>query len=147
MALVLGLDAKLYIDDEASYASPTWTLVNNVKDVTLNLEKADADVSTRGSGGWRATVGTLKDASVDFTMVWDTDDAVFTQIKDAFLNNTAVNIAVMDGLIETTGSQGFRAMMIVSKFTRNEQLEEALTVDVTVKPTYFPGDPPEWLEI
>ncbi len=147
MGLVLGFDAKIYIDESAGYAGPDWTEITNVKDVTLNLEAADADVSTRGSGGWRATVPTLKDASVDFQMVWDTSDANFTLLKTAFLTNTSVNMAVMDGPIATTGTQGFVAQMIVSKFTRNEALEEALTVDVTVKPTYYPGDPPQWLVV
>lgn len=149
MAIKLGLDAKLYLDDQASYASPTWTEVTNCKDLTLTLEKNDADVTTRGGNGWRAIVGVLKDATIEFTMIWDTDDANFQIIKDAFLAtaNTPVNIAVMDGDIETAGSEGFRALCIVTNFTRNEPLEEALTVDVSLRPTYFPADPPEWLEI
>ena len=40
MSLVLGLDAKLYIDESAGYAGPDWGLVNNAMDVTLNLETA-----------------------------------------------------------------------------------------------------------
>lgn len=54
----------------------------------LNLEKGEADLTTRASGGWRATEGTLKDASVEFEMVWDTEDAGFTAIKDAYFGGT-----------------------------------------------------------
>jgi hypothetical protein len=144
---ILGLNAKLYIDDQSSYASPTWSLVDNCKDLTLTLEKNDADVTTRGNNGWRAVVGVLKDATVEFQMVWDTDDANFQLIKDAFLNGDPVNIAAMDGLIATRGSEGLRALMTVTKFTRNEPLEEALTVDVSLRPTYFPADPAEWLVV
>jgi len=144
---ILGLNAKLYIDDQSSYASPTWSLVDNCKDLTLTLEKNDADVTTRGNNGWRAVVGVLKDATVEFQMVWDTDDANFQLIKDAFLNGDPVNIAAMDGLIATPGSEGLRALMTVTKFTRNEPLEEALTVDVSLRPTYFPADPAEWLVV
>jgi len=50
MALRLGLDARLY-RNTGSYASPTWNFVQNVKDLTLNLEVGEADVSTRGTGG------------------------------------------------------------------------------------------------
>ena len=148
MAIRLGLDAKLYVDDESSYASPTWSEVTNCKDLTLGLEKNTADVTVRGNTGWRAVVSVLKDATLEFKMIWDTDDPNFTLIKDAFLASAApentINVAVMDGDIMTPGSQGLRSLMIVEKFTRNEPLEEALTVDVTLRPTYFPDDPTEW---
>lgn len=147
MASVLGLEAKLYIDDQASYASPTWAEVSNVKDLTLTLEKNLADVSTRGSGGWRANRAVLKDATIGFKMIWDTSDVNFQIIRDAFLDNEFVNVAAMDGDIETPGSEGLRAMCEVSKFTRNEPLEEALDVDVELKPAFFPSDPPEWLSV
>jgi hypothetical protein len=149
MAIKLGLDAKLYIDDEASYVSPTWSEVTNCKDLTLTLEKSDFDVTVRGNNGWRAVVSVLKDGTLEFKMIWDTDDANFVIIKDAFLATSfptnSVNIAAMDGDILTSGSEGLRSLMIVSTFTRNEPLEEALTVDVKLRPTYFPAKPTEWL--
>lgn len=151
MAIKLGLDAKLYIDDESSYASPTWSLINNCKDLTLTLEKNTADVTTRGNNGWRAMVSVLKDATLEFKMIWDTEDPNFVLIQEAFLAtafpDNSINIAAMDGDIESPGSQGLRSIMIVESFTRNEPLEEALTVDVKLRPTYFPDDPTEWLII
>jgi predicted secreted protein len=143
MSVVLGLNAKLY-RNTGSYATPTWDLVDNVKDLTLNLEKGEADVTRRASAGWRETVGTLKDASIEFQMVWDTEDEDFTAIKDAFFNNTSIEFAVMDGDIEVAGSQGLRATMDVINFSREENLEEALTVSVTIKPT-FAANPPSWM--
>jgi hypothetical protein len=64
----LGMEAKLY-RNTGSYAAPTWSEMTNVKDLTLNLE---ADVTTRGNAGWRATIAALKDGSIEFEMVWDT---------------------------------------------------------------------------
>ena len=116
---------------------------------TLNLETGEADVSTRANNGWRATVGTLKDASLEFEMVWDTGDTDFTSIRDAFLNNTTVEFAVMDGLITgagSSGSQGLRATFRIASFSRNEALEEAITVSVTAKPTYS-ANPPSWMTV
>lgn len=147
MGIVLGLDAKLYIDDADNYAAPSWSEVCNVKDLTLNLETAEADVTTRCSNGWRGTVATIKDGTIEFQMVWDTADANFQVLKDAFLNNDAINVAAMDGDITTPGSEGLRAVMMVSNFSRTENLEEALMVDVTLKITYFPDDAPEWLVV
>jgi Phage tail tube protein len=148
VALKLGLDGKLY-RNTGVYATPAWDLIGNVKDVTLNLETGEADVSTRGNNGWRATVGTLKDASIEFDMIWDTGDADFTAIKDAFFNGTTVDLAVMDGLITgagSSGSQGLRAVCRITTFSRNEALEEAIHVSVTAKPTYS-VNPPAWMVI
>lgn len=137
MAIALGLDAKLYVEGVE---------VSNVRDLTLNLEKATADVSTRGSGGWRATVGTLKDATIEFEMVWDTEDTNFAAIKDAFLDNTSIHVSVEDGGVAYGGGSGFQATCMVTNFSRNEALEEALTVNVTLQPTYDLDNPPVWID-
>ena len=145
MSIKLGLDAKLY-RNTGTAGSPTWNLVPNVRDVTLSLETGEADVTTRGNNGWRATVGTLKDAGIEFEMVWDTADDDFTAFKDAFFNGTSIELAVMDGPIATAGSQGLRAVCRIITFTRSEPLEEAVTVSVTAKPTYS-ATPPSWLTV
>ena len=143
MAIRLGLDAKLY-RNTGTIGSNLWDLVTNVRDVTLNLETGEADVTTRGNNGWRATVGTLKDASIEFEMVWDTADADFTALKDAFFDGTPIELLVADGDMGSAGSQGLRALCRIIKFTRSEALEEAITVSVTAKPTYSTS-PPSWL--
>lgn len=143
MSIRLGMDAKLY-RNTGSGGSPTWTEITNVKDLTLNLEKGEADVTTRGNGGWRATVGTLKDASIEFQMVWDANDAGFAAIQQAFFSNTPIEFAVMDGDISDPSSEGLVATFDIFSFTRNEALEEAIMVDVTIKPTYA-GSAPQWI--
>ncbi len=143
MSVKLGLDAKMF-RNTGTYSTPVWNEIKNVRDVTLSLETGEADATTRGNNGWRATVATLKDGSVEFDMVWDSADDDFTAIRDAFLNKTALELAVMDGDIATTGSQGLRASFMITNFSRNEPLEEAITASVTVKPTYS-ANPPEWM--
>ena len=143
MATRLGMNAKLYLNT-GSHGSPSWMLVNNVKDVTLSLETAEADVTTRANAGWRATVGTLKDASIEFQMVWDSNDPSFNAIQGAFFSNSPIEVAVMDGDMQNTGSQGLRATCVVLSFSRSEALEEAITVDVSLKPTYA-EHAPQWI--
>ena len=127
MAIVLGLDAKLFRGTAGSQAA---TEVTNVKDLTLNLESGEADVTTRATQGWKATAATLKEASLEFEMVWDTSDAGFKAIKDAYFNNTAIALFASDG-----DGNGLDADFVVTSFSRSEPLEEALTVSVTCKPT------------
>jgi hypothetical protein len=146
MGFTLGQDAKIYFCAAGIGGTPVWTEIGNVKDVTLNLQKAEADVTTRGNNGWKATVGTLKDGSVEFNMIWDTTDAAFNAFQEAYFDNTVIGVAVMDGDIETNGSQGLWADMMVTDFTRSEPLEDAITVKVTVKPTYS-ANPADWVTI
>jgi hypothetical protein len=68
MAIKLGMDAKAYYGEAGATAT---TELTNIKDLTLNLETGQADVTTRGNQGWRATIATLKDGSVEFEMIWD----------------------------------------------------------------------------
>jgi len=145
MSFRLGLDAKLYLNT-ATYESPTWSEVDAARDVTLNLEAGEADVTRRGSAGWRETMAALKDASVEFELVYDTTDSNCTAIREAFMDRSTIEAAVMDGDITTVGTQGLRATMSVLNFSRNEPLEEALTVSVTIKPGPS-AHPPEWMTI
>jgi len=142
MAIRLGLGAKLYRNAAAS-GTPSWVLINNVRDLTLNLETGEADVTTRGNNGWRATMATLKDASLEFEMVWDTEDANFTVIRNAFLGNQSIRLAVLDDFMGD--GQGIYARWMITAFSRNEPLEEAITVSVTAKPTYS-ANPPLWVD-
>ncbi|MHB8973306.1 MAG: hypothetical protein ACYC3X_24050 [Pirellulaceae bacterium] len=72
MSVKLGLDAKMF-RNTGTHAAPVWNEIKNVRDVTLSLETGEADATTRGNNGWRATVATLKDGSVEFDMVWDSN--------------------------------------------------------------------------
>ncbi len=96
---------------------------------------------SRSNAGWRANVGTLKDGTVEFQMVYDTADTDFDALQSAFLNNTTIEFLVLDGDVGTSGNEGLRATMIVSKFSIPQNLEEAMMVDVTIQPTYATNAP------
>lgn len=134
MAVVLGMNAKMY-RNTGTYASPTWSEIDSVKDVTLSLETGEADVTTRAAGGWRESIATLRDASLEFEMVYDSAGTHFAAIKTAFTAGTNIEFLVLDGDNATSGSQGLRAEMSIMSFSRNEALEEALSVSVSAKPT------------
>lgn len=145
MAIRLGMDCKLYFNNGGTWVAPTWSEIGNAKDVTLNLETGEADVTTRGNAGWRATMATLKEGSIEFEMVWDSDDDSFNAFQQAYFNNTPIEVAAMDSDITQSGSTGLHADFSVTNFSRNEPLEEAVTASVTIKPTYS-ANAPEWLE-
>jgi hypothetical protein len=143
MGVKLGGEAKLYFCAAGIGGSPEWTEITPVKDLTLNVEKGEAEVSTRGGGGWKATIGALKDAVVEFEIVADDENAGFVALRTAFFDGTVLGLAVMDGPVTEGGREGLWADCAILKFDRNEPLEEAITVSVTAKPTYS-ANPPQW---
>ncbi len=127
MASVLGLDAVLYRGTAGTQAS---TEVTNVKDLTLNLESGEADVTTRATEGWKASMATLKEASLEFGMLYDTSDSDFNAFQSAYFGNTAIALFITDG-----AGKGLDADFSITGFTINQNLEEAMTVTVKAKPT------------
>ena len=127
MAIVLGLNAKLLRGAAGSTGS---TEVKNVKDLTLNLESGEADVTTRATGGWRATAGTLKEASLEFGILYDTEDADFQAFQTAYFSNTPIALFITDG-----AGSGLDADWSITAFTVEQPLEEAVSVSITAKPT------------
>lgn len=138
---ILGLDAKMYRQTTGTRAAwpatgtaPDLEEMGNVKDVTINLETGEADVTTRGGSGWRQTASTLKDGTVEFEMIHDPGDTDFTAIKNAWLNGTNIAMAVLDGASDTAGVQGLWADFQITNFSQSQPLEEAMTYSVTAKP-------------
>lgn len=123
----LGLDAKLLRGEAGTTGA---TVVENVKDVTLSLESGEADVTTRKTGGWRASAATLKEASLEFNILYDTEDEDYIAFANAYFNNTPIALFVTDG-----DGSGLDADFSITGFTINQPLEEAMNVDVTAKPT------------
>lgn len=144
----LGLEAKAYRDTANDYTTPTWSEVTNIRDLTQNLEKGEADMSTRGSGGFRAVRGTLKNGTVEFQMLFAPSDPEFTAIQNAYFNNEILHMAFMSGDITTAGEQGLRGWFDVLNFSRSEALEEGQLVDVTMAlAPALAAEPPYWYTV
>jgi len=159
---IVGLDCKLYrlttgtrtswdgtTDVVVSGAAPSnLDEVTAVRDVTLSLEKGEADASVRGSVFARR-VTALIDGTVDFQLVRDSNTAPaadFVAFRDACLNRTTIACAVLDGASDTTGSQGLWADFEVLKCSRAEPLTDVVSYDVSMKPATTSVDP-QWVTV
>lgn len=140
---LLGLDAKVY-RNTGTYGSPTWTEWDFVKETTLSLSKSEADATTRANGGWKATIGSLKDASLEITAIHDTSDAQYLAAIQAFVSGAAFDLVIADGPIATVGTRGYRASFEVMGLDRGDPLEDVKTATLTLKPTYSANAPAEW---
>jgi len=139
---LLGMNAKIYQGAEGA-ALADLVEMSNVKDVTVTMEAGEADVTTRANSGWRATAPTLRECTAEFQMLWKPGDDVFDAVKTAFLTAGLVRLAVLtgaksaDGIAPVTGSEGPQGDFSITGFTRNEPLEEGVTVSVTAKLAVF----------
>ena len=139
---LLGMKAAIYQGPKGT-AIGSLTEITNARDVTVSLSAAEADATTRGNSGWRATIATLRDAEVSFEMVWKTSDASFTAIKNAFLSNVAdtdlrlLEFGVLDQDRGEGTAQGILGAFSITGFERTEALEEVQMVSVTLKLAIF----------
>jgi len=139
---LLGMNAKIY-QGAAGGALATLTEMANVKDVRLNLEAGEADVTTRANQGWRATAPTLRECTAEFEMLWKPGDAGFDAVKTAFLSAGTIRLAVLTGDRTASGTEGPLGDFSITNFSRNEPLEEGVTVSVTAKLAVFDS----WVEV
>ena len=117
MAIKLGLSCTLTVDSVE---------IENAKDVTLNFEMGDADVTTRAAEGWRMHMPTLADVGIEFELVLGGTDGV--KLATLFNSGDAVDVEVAGGNFE------FTAKMSVTNFSASQPLENAESVSVTLRP-------------
>lgn len=156
---VLGIDCTISVQKAEDRATvppqtpptvgpfPTFVEIGTAMDVTLNLTAATADVTTRAAGGWRQNVATLKEGTVDFTVLWEPDDEVFTELMNSYLDQCPLRYLVLDGpkdgfvssgdthgrCSEVGDVTGLLSDFMITSFSRNEALEEGVTADVTLE--------------
>jgi len=141
MGKKIGLECKAYyasavLSDDVTPATASWNEIDEARDITLTLERGEADVSSRAST-WAAFKATLKNGRVDMELSYDATDTAYEALRDAWDSGDEIGIAIMDGDIETGGSEGFCANMSVLNMTRNEPLEDGVTVSVSLRPSSF----------
>lgn len=143
MAHVLGKACKFY-RNTGSYGSPTWTEVDVVKDVELDIQADEIDVSTRGGGGFKEYDAGLIDATIKVTALYDPADTHIDALRTAFFAGTVVEVFIADGASATAGTEGLRAHCKIMSWPRNEQLAEAVMIEFTMKPTPNANAAPTW---
>jgi hypothetical protein len=146
MTVLLGLNAKLYYSEDPITQDPytpagdplvVWREQDNVKDLSRDGSTAEADITTRANSGFRQIAGTLKEFSLDFQMVYDPDNEAVVFFEGAWLANTEFAVADMDGSIVTADTKGIISNVRITNFSRTENLEEGVLIDVTVKASGF----------
>lgn len=139
MAVSVGLNCKFYRNSGGSFSSPTWNEVTPVKDVSVTMDLALADASSR-SAMFRQYIPTLSDLEVTVNKLFDggADDVA---LYGNYLNRTLEVYAVADNTITVTGTTYIKFEGYVTNFTETQALEDVSVVDYTFKPGYSTNVP------
>ncbi len=129
-----GRDAKLYLRSAGTYASPTWSQILRIGDVTIGGEKSTSDLAIRETPNDKVSVGGLK-FPISFTYYKRraVADTVFAALFASFMNNTTLDIAAMDQAIATVGATGVRGPYVCTKCERSEPINDSVVYNVELQ--------------
>jgi predicted secreted protein len=120
MPATLGLNCTLTVDG---------TVVKGAKDVTVNLEGSEVDVTPRGAT-WKQTQLALKEATIE-AEIHAIDDAdtvsAIGSILSAYSGGSTISVSAAAGGHTVSGE------FYVTKVSRKEPLEDVVSYSVTFK--------------
>jgi hypothetical protein len=125
----IGLEGVLYNGVAGTTAATEMT---NVRDLTWNDDRDEADVSSRGSE-FKLTRTTMRNHSLGWQMLVDDDDTDYAAMKAAFVGNTVIALKC----ISKSDGSGIDADYQIKSFGHSEALTDAQYVDVEAIPTYL----------
>lgn len=123
-----------------TYGTPVWTAVTTVRDLNLNITKSMADGSARLST-WKGNLPTLKDASLEYEILRTRLLTDHDALRDSFLNDTVIDMALADQAIATSGTEYMRADWLMAEFSRKEPLGGPVTVAIKQVPYVLNNQP------
>jgi len=99
------------------------------KEVTVELGGSEADVTTRDSQGVKRTVMALKELTISGTAVYSPDDPAVQALITAYTGGTPLDVTISDPTLSYTDKWA------VVSLSQGQPLEDAATLDFTLKPT------------
>jgi hypothetical protein len=133
-----GIECKLYYQTAvaATFSVTSPTLVTEVQDLNVTLNKTKIDVVSRASL-YKAAISGAVNIGLNFSLLYngDPDDTVFTAMRQAFINRTIWHWAILDDLIASpgpSGSQGLTFPGEIMEFPIDQPLEGHTKIDVAV---------------
>jgi hypothetical protein len=143
-----GFDATLCYNS-GSYSTPTWVVLDNIRNVKMPLAKVSFDSTTRRSKNWKTKNGRTKDVSISFEMLnakvingtTVTYEANVAALWTAWKSNSPIEVMSVDGPLNESGHEGVRFMAMVEKMDRDEKNEGEIFFSVVLVPTFSANAP------
>lgn len=141
----MGANGNLCLNS-GTLGTPVWSEMNNVRDIEWALDFTDVDISARVGGGYKMHEPALGDIAFSTEHLYDPADAQLDTLRTAALNRTAIDLAIMDGAIDVTGSQGFRMRVKAFSMKKPEPLDGIMAQSFDWKLCYS-STPPTYLVV
>lgn len=132
----LGRNAKLYYGDPETGLG-ALAVLGAVRDCTLNMDSETGDATARDSEGWASEPVVVRKVNSDFDLTFRTNDPGIVALEDSYLNSSDIELAILSGPRDASGSRGPKGRFVVTNFTRNEPRNDVITVSASVSMTQF----------
>jgi len=130
-----GFDGNIYYAlTVAEPSAATWVELELSRDVNTTMSADEADVSDRRSSV-KSKCPTMIEVETSTTLTYVNGDTTLTALRDAFLNRTQIQVAIMDGPVATSGSEGLVYPCHVFSNDFAQPLSDGQTISVTFKPS------------
>lgn len=123
----VGIEKKLFYGAAGSKAA---TEMKKVRDVNVEDNMGEADVTTREAEGWGMTEATLREHQVAWEMIANANDEEFNTFLTHFLDGSAFALYTEEG-----AGKGYDADYVLVEFGEDQALEEGVTVKMVAVPT------------
>ena len=150
MPCITGFDGKAYYNSGTN-ASPTWVEITYARDVNTTSSAEKLDNSDRASKYKKYCAGQL-DVETTITLTYGRTAATAVDaLRDKYHLREAVQIAIMDGNIADTGTEGYKYYASVYSHDWDQPLSDGQTLTMTFAPTYYEESgsvvDPDWIVI
>ena len=132
---VPGYGWKVY-ENTGTAATPAWALIPDTRDVSVPFALDELDDSSRDSAFKKFLAG-MAELDVEFGFRYRNGSAAHAALIAKITGRTVFQIAVVDGDIGTSGTEGWK--MYCQLFTHNltMPLADNTGVEVTAKQAFF----------
>ena len=132
---VTGYNCKLYVS--ALAATPTWTEVKGVSDVSLdNWTREEIELVFRGCAYKVKLGGAMEAPEVTFKFFHGVDNSMESQLQGYLTGGTAFLLGVADGDSSTAGTQIFSMPVLLTQMNMSQNLAEVESFDCKAVLTY-----------
>jgi len=149
MGKQLGTSWELNLNTGTN-ASPVYDLMDGVGDVNLSLDIGLGEIALRSLAYVLNLPGKIR-GSLEVSLAQDVGETTWDLLRTYFLAGTQKQYAVSNGLIATSGTQGFKFYGIITEFPIDQPLEELVEGSMTLNFGYTEESsvviPPQWFTI
>jgi predicted secreted protein len=146
---VPGYGWKIY-QNTGTYASPVWALITGTRDINVPMTADELDDSSRDSR-YKKFLSGMIDLGVTFQMRYHLENADHTDLLNKFFAQTVFEIAVVNGDISVSGTEGIRAFVQLFSNSISLPLGDNSNVDFSAKPAFVDEGSgeidPEWYTV